>query len=662
MEEACSEKENRMQCRNLSSLICAARQGKLSRVEELIVAGTDVNATCECHGNGALVSAAMEGHIECLKELIKAGAKLDLRNKNGSTALIASVCNGRQDCMKELLKAGADSDIADNEGDTALLHAISAGLVDCVKELIVAGADVNIGSEKVMSPLISAIKEENIECVKELLKADADVNATDGVDTALMVACQKGNETIVKLLLEEGAEVNTENSAGITALYLAVTLGHAEFKRAHLRNDPKYTPYEGNIRFSVHTNLMFLLLQAGAQIKETSLDLNPCTVHLQPSYSDNPNYHILNMLSVAGANIGDAKSFSLKHSLKSLTRNSIREHLKQIHPESNLYFAVPKLDLPSLLHSYLLFDTLSKDHSLNNDEKEFLLKTSEGDGENVRNLIQTGVDVNTQDENGMTALMMTCTNGCLPLVEELIKARTDVDIQNLFGNTALICATLNRQNECVRKLLERGVNTDIQGKDGLTALMYAAKNADVKCLQTLIDGGADPTILNDDDANITRVSGHIAMRGRQGTTALIYAARTGNVVCVQKLIEAGADVNSRSKIGSQSNTPLTAAIENGNVECVKELIQAGVDLNILEKSRIPGLITTSSCKTENCFSELMKAGAEVNSSFLALIAKELFASENTDGMQMINRLLFPDELDMPYPAIATGNLKQCSGE
>ena len=516
--------------------------------------------------------------------------------------------------------------------DTSLVYAAAKGKLSCVKELIAAGVDVNYSGT--VSPLISAIREENIECVKELLKAGADVNATnEGGDTALLVACQSGNETIVKLLIEFEADVNAENSDGITALYLAVTLGHAEFKRAQPKKEVEESPSEVNVRFSAHTNVVFLLLKAGAEIKETSSCLNPCTVHLQPGYSDNPNFHIVKMLSAAGANIEETGYLTSEHSLKSLTRKCIRQQLKQIHPESNHYSTVLKLSLPPQLQSYLLFDIPPKDnHCLNDDEKEFLLKALEGIDKNVLNLIQTGVDVNIQDENGMTALMMACEGGCVALVEQLINAGADVNIQNIFGNTALICATLKRQNECVKKLLEFRADTRIQGKYGFTALMHAAKNGNVDCLQKLLDGGADPNIPNNDETatKITRIEAHGIQSSSRGTTAIIYSAHHGKADCVKKLIEAGADVNNASQDKDrEGNTPLIAAIEKGNIECIKELIKAGVDLNIPEINRMKALITTSNYRKDNCFSELMKAGAEVISPFLASIARELFASGNT---------------------------------
>ena len=323
---------------------------------------------------------------------------------------------------------------------------------------------------------------------------------------------------------------------------------------------------------------------------------------------------------------------TLENNLKGLTRDCIREHLKQIHPLKSLYVAVTHLGLPLFMQSYLLFGRLPKetDH-INYNEMDLLSKTSKGNIAKVQNLIQNGLDVNVQDDYGMTALMIASQAGNVELIQELPRAVANVNIQNIFRNTVVICATLKKQNNCVHKLIKIGANTNIQDKDGLTALMHAAKNGDINCLETLIGGGADPNVLNDDDcSNRIITSGVKAFsRGSKGLTALSYAACAGNTDCVKKLIEVGADVNSDND--SEGNTPLMTAIENGKPECVKELIPSGADLNIKYKKKMTALVVASGFQRHKCFSEMMKAGAELNPSFLGDIARKVLASKDTGG-------------------------------
>ena len=63
---------------------------------------------------------------------------------------------------------------------------------------------------------------------------------------------------------------------------------------------------------------------------------------------------------VAGAEFKEASLFEWDDSLKDLARKGIRKHLKQCHPEMNLYTTIPQLGLPQQLEAYLLFYTQQK--------------------------------------------------------------------------------------------------------------------------------------------------------------------------------------------------------------------------------------------------------------------------------------------------------------
>ena len=163
--------------------------------------------------------------------------------------------------------------------------------------------------------------------------------------------------------------------------------------------------------------------------------------------------------------------------------------------------------------------------------------------------------------------------------------------------------------------------------------MYAALTGKVTCLGTLLDFGADPNVSNaDDKIRIITVDGKLFHVGdSKGSTAITYAVENTNAGCVSKLIEAGADVNNAYQDNGEreGNTPLMAA-EWGitDVQSIKELIKAGADLNIPDKNGMTFLMKTSRVGNEcRPFLELMKAGAEVNTAFLADIARKLLMEE-----------------------------------
>ena len=84
-------------------------------------------------------------------------------------------------------------------------------------------------------------------------------------------------------------------------------------------------------------------------------------------------------------------------------------------------------------------------------------KIKEGDIENVQHLINAGVDINVQDENDMTPLMIASVAGHKELVEQLIKSGADVNLQNTSGDTALIYAFKDVKNKSTVIYL-KGIN------------------------------------------------------------------------------------------------------------------------------------------------------------------------------------------------------------
>jgi len=99
--------------------------------------------------------------------------------------------------------------------------------VDIAEYLIDKGADVNAKGELGITPLIATRKrkDESVSLIQHLIKMGADVNATmsPGVGdwTVLHTALGGGNVKVVKLLIDNGADINVKNIMG-TPLQMAI--------------------------------------------------------------------------------------------------------------------------------------------------------------------------------------------------------------------------------------------------------------------------------------------------------------------------------------------------------------------------------------------------------------------------------------------------------
>ena len=177
----------------------------------------------------------------------------------------------------------------------------------------------------------------------------------------------------------------------------------------------------------------------------------------------------------AGAEIKETRLFQCEHTLQELIRKYIRNHLKHIHPEGNLYTIIPQLGLPERMQAYLLFYMLRNDQTnMRENEEVFWQRITEKDVDSVLSLVKAGVDVNIRDNNGMTALMKASENGHVQLVEELIKFGANMNLRNLLHDTALIYAAKEGNLNCVQKLIDMGANVNIQDVNGkpLCSMLY----------------------------------------------------------------------------------------------------------------------------------------------------------------------------------------------
>jgi len=169
---------------------------------------------------------------------------------------------------------------------------------------------------------------------------------------------------------------------------------------------------------------------------------------------------------------------------------------------------------------------------------------SHGDVELLQLLIRYGANVNHEVENGQTILMIAAAHGFYvqcgndPLltsytgntaaVKALLDAGSRLDTQNNEGDTALMLAARYARSGSVELLLSAGANVNLTNADCKTALMHAveasgeyAENNVNEIVERLISGGAN---LNARDV--------------QGKTALTYAPPSGAVT--KMLIAAGA--------------------------------------------------------------------------------------------------------------------------
>lgn len=187
----------------------ALQNNDLDKMKTFLARGLDVNATLQGDGTSVLMKASNSAGAEMVKMLLARGADINYTNKYGWTALLKALDNYKRwaEVAPILIKSGADVNATlKSNGYTPLWKAIGkikknkGAAIGIIKSLLSKGADVN-------APYISK-----------------DPRYSGG--TPLMSAAKYGFADVVKLLLSHGADADTRDKAGKTALDHARAKGH----------------------------------------------------------------------------------------------------------------------------------------------------------------------------------------------------------------------------------------------------------------------------------------------------------------------------------------------------------------------------------------------------------------------------------------------------
>ncbi len=198
----------------------------------------------------------------------------------------------------------------------------------------------------------------------------------------------------------------------------------------------------------------------------------------------------------------------------------------------------------------------------------FVLAARYGHEGVIRNLLNSGADIDLIDELGNTALIVAAAENHLSILKLLVSLGANINAQSNDGTTALMNASLYGNFEAANYLLESGAQVDLKKVDGGTALVSAVQYGRLPMVELLLSKGADANVMTTGAAN-----------DRRGTTPLMYAAMHGLKgeqgdwdQIVSSLLKYGA-VTSLAR--ANGDTALTIAQWNGHNSIVDILRAAG---------------------------------------------------------------------------------------
>lgn len=188
-----------------------------------------------------------------------------------------------------------------------------------------------------------------------------------------------------------------------------------------------------------------------------------------------------------------------------------------------------------------------------------LLAATNGNANDLRSLLNNGVDVNYENDHGITALTQAAQAGHTSIVQELLERGANVNHRRAPGDTALMLASRRGDASTVQALLAAGADANMKsGRGGMTALTLAAKSGSHQTAQLLLDAHAD-------------VNSEMILLGE---TPLLVAAQAGDARMVELLLNHGADIHHKGKTGEGA---LSLAAQTRSVAVVRVLLANGAN-------------------------------------------------------------------------------------
>jgi ankyrin repeat protein len=488
--------------------------------------------------------------------------------------------------------------------ETPVADAARDGNRPRVRALLERGADVSAAQGDGMTALHWAAMSGDLELAQLLVKAGANVKATTRIAAAtpLLLAAENGHASVVRVLLDAGADARAADTNGTTALMLAAAAGQADAIRALLQHGALL---EARDRVMERTALMFaagnnrpeaiaVLAAAGASVSATSKAVNLAELS-QGGPARRPG--------------AAAPAEAQRPQVPGVDRPFVfNELVGAMGGLTALHFAA-RDGLLDAARALLAAGADVNQVSAGDDTSPLLIAVINGQFDTAQLLIDRGADVRRPSAGGVTPLYAVLNVQWAPKsMYPQPRAHTQQRLNYLQFIKVLLDRGADPNVRVQKKVWYSGYNTDMSGVDesGATPFWRAAYASDVEAMRLLVQHGADPNIptvrppgrpRTGDVAGyrdtIEDVSGRPPVPvGGPGVPPLLAAAGAGYgegfaanthryapsgfLPAVKYLVEElGADVNA---VDHEGNTAIHNAAARGDTETILYLVSKGADV------------------------------------------------------------------------------------
>ena len=362
---------------------------------------------------------------------------------------------------------------------------------------------MNAKNEKGETPLH---KHSNTNNIKLLIENGADVNAknNDGntplhtvpFDTGLNRSSSSPSDKCT-LLFEKGADVNIKNNQGRTPFDMSRCLNLLPLiQQQNKKNDAEInkSPQETSQTPSKPITAPLFPLQPQELVEQD---------RLYKSQNENGNSLLHSMLK-------DKNPLQFLPRIHQMIKANVDINAKNNNGDTPLHIAFSPENLsPSRISiiDFLIKNGADVNAKNNNGDTPLLLLTKARliYSHMLKKLVEKGADVNAKNNNGETPLFLLIKSSLhnSVMLKILIEKGADVNAKNNEGDTALHSLLSNRfvSPKDITFLIKKGANINVQNNKGETPLMIYLKNKRPQphVVKMLIENGADLTLKDNDN-------------------------------------------------------------------------------------------------------------------------------------------------------------------
>lgn len=450
-----------------------------------------------------LLEAVEKRDLAMARELLALKNSIDVRDKSGISLTAIAALNGDIEMMKLLLDEGQSTP---KFGQMAL-YEHDAMAVSLKKR--------NWGAVEALLPRVSSFLFSNLEIVDAIenvsphtLRKMKELRSPGSIDDDLILAVENGNTKLLEFVLTEGANVNAKTKPK--------RLSGLHFGAANC-----------------NIEVMKLLLDNGADIEardasgETPLHKIPCARDgIGISCFDGSGKRIPHRIFSPEKGWDPFSHLTLKKI--SNTRGNRSHHFAEIYNDKFVISCDPAIALQ------LLLDNGAKVKEKNYAGQTAIhLSAMYNEDSVMALLIENGLDIEAVDNKGNTAIHVAISPVYIQELDtdkydklnqgwrhkeercghhwnkevalRLLRSKANVNARNYEGKTPLHLACMDMQGSAAKFLLENGADVDAVDHQNYTALHYAVGKQSLQVVITLLQFGAsaslkcDPTFLGSGD-------------------------------------------------------------------------------------------------------------------------------------------------------------------